>query len=92
MTGIVPLTNELYKYALNCFDEYSMLNDEKYYQYFGFTEQEVRKLCNNNEELYKNLEHWYNGYKAYNGEKIFNPWSVYQALRNNLIDNYWRTF
>jgi len=47
MTGIVPLAKELSQSTINCIDEYSMLNDEKYYQYFGFTEQEVRKLCNN---------------------------------------------
>ncbi|ORX64841.1 hypothetical protein BCR32DRAFT_286817 [Anaeromyces robustus] len=92
MTGIMPIEKSI----LNCFVEYSMLNDEEYYQYFGFTEQEVRDLCEKNKKInknnkieYKDLENWYNGYKAYNGEKIFNPWSVYHALDNDRIDNYW---
>jgi len=65
------------------------LNDEEYYKYFGFTEQEVRDLCNNDEEKYKTLENWYNGYKAFNGDKIFNPWSVTHALYEKKIKNYW---
>ncbi|ORX44295.1 hypothetical protein BCR32DRAFT_331011 [Anaeromyces robustus] len=80
MTGISPIAKEFSQSTLNCFTEYSMLKDKKYYQYFGFTEQEVRDLY---------LENWYNGYKAYNGEKIFNPWSIYHALVKDRIKNYW---
>ncbi|ORX64854.1 hypothetical protein BCR32DRAFT_272944 [Anaeromyces robustus] len=96
MTGITPIAKEFSQSTLNCFTEYSMLDDDKYYQYFGFTEQEVRDLCEKNKKInksnkieYKDLENWYNGYKAYNGEKIFNPWSVYHALANDKIKNYW---
>ena len=70
MTGILPIAKELNQSTINCFDEYTMLNDEEYYKYFGFTEQEVRELCNNKEKKYKTLENWYNGYKAFNGDKI----------------------
>jgi len=53
MTGILPIAKELNQSTINCFDEYTMLNDEEYYKYFGFTEQEVRNLCNNNEKKKK---------------------------------------
>jgi len=89
MTGILPIAKELSQSTLNCFTEYCMLNDEKYFKYFGFTEQEVRDLCDNDERKYKNLENWYNGYKVYNGEKIFNTWSVTHALDENKIKNFW---
>ncbi|KAG4091459.1 hypothetical protein H8356DRAFT_604864 [Neocallimastix lanati (nom. inval.)] len=97
MTGILPIAKQMTQSTINCFNEYSMLNDKDYYQYFGFTEQEVIKLCeinktkyNENETLeYENIENWYNGYKGYNGKKIFNSWSVYHALQNNRIENYW---
>ncbi|OUM58856.1 hypothetical protein PIROE2DRAFT_21319 [Piromyces sp. E2] len=89
MTGIIPIAKKLSQSTINCFDEYSMLNDKKYYKYFGFTEQEVRNLCDNDEELYKDIENWYKGYKAFNGEKIFNPWSVIHALDEEEIQNYW---
>jgi len=67
-----------------------MLNDKEYFQYFGFTENEVRALCENNKNItYEELENWYNGYKGPNGEKIFNPWSVCHVMRYNKICNYW---
>ena len=87
MTGILPIAKQMTQSTINCFNEYSMLNDKDYYQYFGFTEQEVKDLCeinktkyNKNKSLkYNNIEEWYNGYKNYNGEKILNSWSVYHA-------------
>jgi len=67
-----------------------MLNDNQYYEYFGFTEDEVNELCEKNKNLsFENLKSWYNGYKSYNGEKIYNTWSVIQALNSNIIENYW---
>jgi len=52
-----------------------MLDDEKYYRYFEFTEQEVWDLCSKNKKLtFEDLEDGYNGYKAYNNEKNFNIW------------------
>ncbi|KAG4083368.1 hypothetical protein H8356DRAFT_1437034 [Neocallimastix lanati (nom. inval.)] len=77
-------------FSLNCFSEYTMLNDNQYYEYFGFTEDEVNELCEKNKNLsFENLKSWYNGYKSYNGEKIYNTWSVIQALNSNIIENYW---
>ena len=89
MTGISPIANGLSQSIINCFDEFSMVEDEMYYQYFGFTEQEVRDLCRNDEELYKNIRSWYNGYKSYNNESYFNSWSIYHALFNKKIKDYW---
>lgn len=77
MTGILPIAKQLTQSTINCFDEYSMLKDETYYQYFGFTEQEVWYLCINNKDItYEKLENRYNGYKGPNGEMILNTWSV----------------
>jgi hypothetical protein len=90
MTGITPIANQVSRSIINCFKEYSMINDSKYFSYFGFTEQEIRNLCKNNKNItYEKLEKWYGGYKEPNGEKIFNPWSVCQALSKNEICNYW---
>eukprot|EP00833_Pecoramyces_ruminatium_P006898 jgi/Orpsp1_1/1180930/evm.model.c7180000075152.1 len=89
MTGILPIAKQLSQSSINCFTEYSMLDDKKYYKYFGFTEQEVHNLCKDDEENYEDLENLYNGYKAFNGEKMFNLLSVVQALTENGIKNYW---
>jgi len=90
ITGITPIAKELSQSTLNCFREYTMLNDKKYYKYFGFTEEEVRELCSKNKNLtFDDLESWYNGYKSYDGKKIFNTWSVIHALNSDIIENYW---
>jgi len=71
MTGITAIAKKLSQSTLNCFREYTMLNDKKYYKYFGFTEKEVHKLCKINKNLtFENLKNWYNGYKSYNCKKI----------------------
>jgi len=73
MTGITAIAKELSKSSLNYFKEYTMLNDKKYFEYFGFTEEEVHKLCEKYKNLsFENLESWYNGYKSSNGKKIYN--------------------
>jgi hypothetical protein len=90
MTGILPIAKQLSQSTLNCFTEYSILEDDKYYQYFGFTGKEVKELCKINPKLkYKEICNWYNGYKAYNGDPIFNTWSVISALQYSSIKSYW---
>jgi len=90
MTGILPIAKQLSQSTLNCFNEYFIIKDKEYYKYFGFTSKEVRSLCENNKVItYKKLKNWYNGYKGPKGKKIFNTWSVCQALQKNTICNYW---
>jgi len=97
MTGILPTAKGTSESELNFFSEFTMLEDEKYYKYFGFTEEEVNYLYNKNEKIYKknalkyeDLEEWYNGYISNNGEKIFNSWSIISAFENNNVRNYWK--
>jgi len=90
MTGILPISKSNSSKSLNNFMEYTMLEDTLFYKYFGLTENEVRNLCEINGKLkYEDMENWYNGYRNYNGEKIFNIWSVISALRNNSFNKYW---
>ncbi|ORX64713.1 hypothetical protein BCR32DRAFT_297968 [Anaeromyces robustus] len=92
MTGILPTAKGNSKSDLNFFNEFSMLEDDKYYKYFGFTEKEVKDLCKKkiNSLKYKDIEEWYDGYISNNGEKIFNSWSIISAFENNKIRNYWK--
>ncbi|OUM57688.1 hypothetical protein PIROE2DRAFT_64858 [Piromyces sp. E2] len=81
------MTGLLYENVLRLYDveSYSLANDH----YFGFTEGEVRALCQKNKKLrYEDMEKWYNGYLNKKGEKMFYPWSVKSALINNKIRNY----
>ncbi len=48
MTGVLPIKKYSEGSALNMFREYTMLNDRIYADYFGFTENEVKRLCYKN--------------------------------------------
>ncbi len=44
MTGILPIAKYSSGSELNMFCEYTMVNEEKYNAYFGFTDEEVDEL------------------------------------------------
>ena len=90
MTGVLPIKKYSSGSALNMFDEFTFLKDRKFGKYFGFTEEEVKKLCEHNGELeFSQLEKWYNGYLTAKGIKIYNPRSVVKALQNDYCQSYW---
>ena len=96
MTGVLPIAKHSGKSTINMFLEYSAVNDNVFENYFGFTQEEVEKLCNKQEvedgekkiEL-KKLEEWYNGYYTHDGRKVYSPRSVICALINKHCDSYW---
>lgn len=78
MTGILPIKKYGSHSALNMFTEYSMTNPREMAEYFGFTEAEVKKLC---ERFHRNFEEtraWYDGYElvTVDGEEK-NDYSMY---------------
>lgn len=74
------------------FREYTMLNDHIYSDYFGFTEEEVRKICEKNNEIsFEEFTSWYNGYLDSKGNPIYNPRSVVCALEDCYCKSYWTT-
>jgi hypothetical protein len=90
MTGVLPIKKYSTGSALNMFDEYTMLNDCCFDEYFGFTEQEAEMLCCRQSQLtLTELAEWYNGYSAWDGRKLYNPRSVVLALINGICRSYW---
>lgn len=96
MTGILPIAKYSSGSELNMFLEYTMVEEEKYCEYFGFTETEVDDLFERylklNEEprvSREGLRIWYDGYHTYSGERVYNPRSVVSSLLNNNLGNYW---
>lgn len=90
MTGVLPIKKYSSGSALNMFDEFTFLKDRKFGEYFGFTEDEVLDLCEQNKYMdFKKLEEWYNGYTTARGIKIYNPRSVVKALKNDYCESYW---
>ena len=97
MTGILPIAKYSSGSELNMFVEYTMAAEERFSQYFGFTEEEVDQLF----ERYRagtpepkhltreGLKSWYDGYYSKSGRRVYNPRSVVTSLNNNNFGNYW---
>ena len=97
MTGILPISKYSSDSELNMFLEFSMTVQNRFSNYFGFTETEV--VCLYEKYLHKakrpfrvdlkGLREWYNGYHTASGERVYNPRSVVAALSNNQLADYW---
>ena len=90
MTGVLPIAKYSSSSSLNMFREYNFLNDNTYGAYFGFTTEEVKRLCDKQDKISLNeLKEWYDGYRTLNGEEIYNPRSVVYALSEGVCQSYW---
>ena len=96
MTGILPIKKYGTHSALNMFTEYSMINPRGMAEYFGFTEPEVKALCDRYGMSFEETRAWYDGYEMLvveNGEQkireLYSPKSVVEAMRSGIFDNYW---
>ena len=90
MTGVLPIKKYSTGSALNMFDEYTMLKDRSFEEYFGFSDEEVEMLCARQTKLsLAEIRDWYNGYISSTGERIYNPRSVVLALLNGYCQSYW---
>ncbi len=98
MTGILSIAKYSSGSTINHFDEYSMVTDDKYSRYFGFTDADVDELyaryeCRIAEEermvTREGLREWYDGYRTPSTARMYNPRSVVFALERNQIRSYW---
>jgi len=91
MTGVLPVAKYSSGSELNMFDEYNFINDTVYDAYFGFSEKEVRVLCEEHTKTlsFEDLKKWYDGYYLSDGGSLFNPRSVVSALSRGVCLNYW---
>lgn len=89
MTGILPIKKYGTHSALNMFDEFSMINPGPLARYVGFTEDEVRMLCEQYHMDMTEMKNWYDGYLFENEISIYSPRSVVSCMRFGKIGNYW---
>ena len=89
ITGILPIKKIKDESALNNFREYTMLNSRQLTKYYGFTEEEVEKLCMQYDMDLDSVKTWYDGYLI-NGLHMYNPNSVYRAMVDHELDSYWK--
>ncbi|MCI6018966.1 MAG: ATP-binding protein [Clostridiales bacterium] len=97
MTGILPIAKYSSGSELNMFAEFTITNEQRFSEYFGFTEREVDRLFERylKSDIPKkrltrdDLRVWYDGYHTCAGERLYNPRSIVLSLSNNNTGNYW---
>ena len=89
ITGILPIKKIKDESALNNFVEYTMIDSDDLTQYYGFTETEVKELCQRFDMDFDSVKKWYDGYKI-SGIDMYNPNSVYDAMDRRRLDSYWK--
>ncbi len=88
LTGILPIRRYSTQSTLNMFDEYNMLNPRNLGEYIGFTENEVKYLCDKYDIDFSTMKKWYDGYRL-KGVEVYNPKSVVEAITNDGFGDYW---
>lgn len=88
MTGILPIKKYGEHSAINVFYEYSMTDAKPIEEFTGFTEDEVRGLCERYNMPFEETKRWYDGYYV-DGVSIYNPKSVVEAMLRGKFSNYW---
>ncbi len=89
ITGILPIKKYGTQSAMTDFREYTMTQPEPLEQYVGFTEDEVRLLCESAPLSFEDMQRWYDGYLLGDNMHIYSPKSVMDAVARKRIGNYW---
>ena len=95
ITGCLRISKESIFTGMNNMKINSILN-KSYDEFFGFTEAEVMRLCDDYHLTHKFplIKEWYNGY-VFGNVNVYNPWSVIsfigdlQVEENELPASYW---
>ena len=77
---------KVYLPGLNNFKVHS-ISDVRYDEYFGFTDEEVKKLLADYgmEEKYGEVKEWYDGYR-FGQQEVYCPWDVLNYVSDHLAD------
>ena len=88
LTGILPIKKIKTQSALNNFDEFTMLDAGRLVSFVGFTEDEVKTLCEKYRMDFEQVKKWYDGYCL--GEcHIYNPIAVVNLVTKGKFKSYW---
>lgn len=89
MTGILPIKKYGTHSALNIFDEFSMTDPKYLAEYVGFTEEEIKGLCQTYHMDFEEAKRWYDGYYFKREKHIYNPKSIVDAMIQQEFQSYW---
>ena len=62
MTGILPIRKYGEHSTLNMFEEFSMMSPVQFAPFTGFTEEEVKEICEKHNMDFSKVSSWYDGY------------------------------
>lgn len=89
MTGILPIKKYGTQSALTDFKEFTMLEPGPLAPFIGFTENEVKYLCETNGLDFEKTRKWYDGYRFNMDEHIYCPNSIMELVSRKKFDSYW---
>ena len=89
MTGILPIKKYGTQSAMTDFKEYTMLSPKKLAGYVGFTEMEVKNLCEQSGMDFEEMKKWYDGYTFSRIKSVYSPNSVMESIKNEEFGSYW---
>ena len=90
ITGVMQISKESIFSGLNNLRVNNVLST-KYDEMFGFTNDEVKAICEEygHPEKYIEAKEWYDGYRFGNAE-VYNPWSVIKYVKSGFDPQaYW---
>lgn len=95
LTGCLRISKESIFTGMTNLEIISILN-KNYDEYFGFTNEEVKKICRDfgMTDKLDIFQSWYNGY-VFGNANVFNPWSIVRYVKDLLADrnefpiSYW---
>ncbi len=88
LTGILPIKKVRTQSALNNFSQFTMLIPGPLAPYFGFTEDEVKVLCEKYQKDFREVKRWYDGYQL--GDfHVYNPNAVVCLMQDGSFQSYW---
>ena len=90
VTGIMQIAKESIFSGLNNLKVNNIFST-KYDEMFGFTDDEVKAICeeHGHPEKYEEAKDWYDGYHFGNSE-VYNPWSVLSYVDEGFVpQSYW---
>lgn len=88
LTGILPIKKERAQSAVNNLDEFTMLQADELAPYIGFTENEVKGLCEKYNRDFDKVKKWYDGYLL-DGYQVYNPKAVVRVMTKGRFRSYW---
>ena len=90
VTGVMQISKESIFSGLNNLEVNNIFSTD-FDEMFGFTDDEVKRICEdyNHPEKYEEAKEWYDGYR-FGDADVYNPWSILKYVKSGFKpQTYW---